>query len=181
MRYYQNILLKNGTECCLRSATESDGQAVIDNFRLTHAQTDYLLTYPEEKHSTALQESQSLKQKAESKNEAELLAVVDDVIAGTAGIEAIGTKYKIRHRARLGISIAKEFWGLGIGGALMSACIKCARDAGYLQLELDVVAENARAISLYKKLGFIEYGRNPKGFYSRTSGFQEIVYMRLEL
>ena len=63
----------------------------------------------------------------------------------------------------------------------MEACIKCAKEAGYVQLELNVVAENTRAISLYKKEGFVEYGRNPKGFKSRTSGFQEVIYMLLEL
>lgn len=40
------------------------------------------------------------------------------------------------HRAEFGISIAKEFWGLGIGQALTAACIDCARKAGYAQLEL---------------------------------------------
>ena len=61
------------------------------------------------------------------------------------------------------------------------ACIECARAAGYVQLELNAVAENARALSMYEKAGFVEYGRNPKGFYSRLSGFQEVVHMRLEL
>lgn len=63
----------------------------------------------------------------------------------------------------------------------MDACIECAKKAGYLQLELDVVADNDRAIALYKSAGFREYGRNPRGFQSRTAGFQEVVYMRLEL
>ena len=39
-------MLKDGRECCLRNGEESDAQAVIDNFNLTHAQTDYLLSYP---------------------------------------------------------------------------------------------------------------------------------------
>ncbi len=63
----------------------------------------------------------------------------------------------------------------------MEVCIQCAKDAGYLQLELDVVADNERAVSMYKKEGFVEYGRNPKGFRSRITGFQELVSMRLEL
>ncbi len=46
------------------------------------------------------------------------------MIAGTAGIEAVGAKYKVRHRAEFGISVAKEYWGLGIGRALLNACIK---------------------------------------------------------
>ena len=59
--------------------------------------------------------------------------------------------------------------------------MECARQAGYAQLEISVVAENERAISMYEKAGFQEYGRNPKGFHSRITGFQEVVYMRLEL
>ena len=50
-----------------------------------------------------------------------------------------------------------------------------------VQLELDVVAENARAISMYQTAGFVEYGRNPKGFRSRNAGYQELISMRLEL
>jgi len=44
-----------------------------------------------------------------------------------------------------------------------------------------VVAENTRAISMYERAGFVEFGRNPKGFNSRTAGFQELIYMRREL
>lgn len=65
--------------------------------------------------------------------------------------------------------------------ALLEACIECAKKAGYVQAELNVVADNASAISLYKKEGFVEYGRNPKGFCSRTVGWQEVVLMRLVL
>ena len=181
MRYYQEILLKDGKEACLRNGTASDAKAVFENFNLTHEETDYLLSYPDENSFNVEQEGQFLEQKTESENEIEIIAVVDGKVAGTAGIEAVGTKYKVKHRAEFGISVAKEYWGLGIGKALMEACIKCAKEAGYTQLELDVVAENTRAISLYKREGFVEFGRNPKGFRSRTSGFQELVYMRLEL
>ena len=63
----------------------------------------------------------------------------------------------------------------------MEACIECAKRAGYTQLELSVVAENERAIGMYHNAGFVEIGRNPKGFYSRISGYQELVMMALEL
>ena len=181
MQYHKIITLKNGKECCLRNAVEDDGQAVLAVFNLTHEQTDYLLSYPDESSLTVEQESQFLKGKTESGNEIEMIAVVDGVVAGMAGIEAVGSTYKVRHRAEFGISIAQEFWGLGIGQSLTKACIECARNAGYQQLELEVVAENNRAVSLYQKAGFVEYGRNPKGFHSRISGFQEVIFMRLEL
>lgn len=181
MKYSQKLLMKNGKEAYLRNGVASDGSAVFDNFNLTHAETDYLLSYPDENTFDAEQEGQFLEKKAASINEIEIVAFVDGKVVGTAGIEAVGTKYKVKHRAEFGISVLKEYWGLGLGRALMEACIKCAKEAGYVQLELNVVAENERAVSLYKKMGFLEYGRNPKGCYSRTSGFQEVVYMLLEL
>ena len=181
MKYNKIIPLNNGTECCLRNGTESDSQFVLDHFKLTHGETDYLLTYPDENTFSVAQESQYLKEKAESEREIELLAIVDGVIAGTAGIEAIGTKYKVRHRAELGISVVKKYGGLGIGKALLTSCIECAKTAGYSQLELKVVAENERAVSMYERAGFVECGRNPKEFCSRTAGFQEVISMRLEL
>ena len=144
-------------------------------------QTDNLLTYPEENTLTATQEGEYLQAKTESPNEVEILAIVDGKVTGTAGINAVGGCYKLQHRAEFGISIAKEFWGLGIGQALTAACIDCAHKAGYAQLELDVVADNASALALYKKFGFVEYGRNPKGFRSRNTGYQELVLMRLAL
>ena len=181
MKYHRVITLKNGTECCLRNGTESDSQAVLDNFNLTHGETDYLLSYPDENTFDAEKEKQYLKEKLKSPNEVEIVAIIDDTVVGTAGIDAVGSRYKVRHRAEFGISIARKYWGLGIGQALTFACIECAKIAGYTQLELEVVADNTRAIAMYQKAGFVEYGRNPKGFQSRTAGFQEIVYMRLEL
>ena len=64
---------------------------------------------------------------------------------------------------------------------MMEGLIECAKNAGYRQVELDVRADNKSAIALYKKLGFVEYGRNPMGFNSRLTGLEELVYMRLEL
>ena len=181
MKYNQKIFLKNGKEAWLRNGDAADGRIVYDVFNATHAETDYLLTYPDENSFDPEQEAQFLEGKTSSPDEIEIIAMVDGRVAGTAGIEAVGRCYKDKHRAEFGISILKEYWGLGLGKALTKACIQCAKEAGYAQLELNVVAENSAAISLYKSLGFIEFGRNPRGFNSRTSGYQELVYMLLEL
>lgn len=181
MEYHQKILLKNGKEALLRNGVRTDGEAVFEQFNRTHDETDFLLSYPDENSYNAVQQGEVLEQKTNSPREIEILAIVDGQVVGTAGIEAIGSKYKVNHRAEFGISILKAYWGLGIGKALLEACIVCAKEAGYTQLELDVVAENESAISLYRKKGFVEFGRNPRGFRSRISGYQELVYMRLEL
>ena len=107
--------------------------------------------------------------------------MADGRVVATAGIDAVGTRDKLRHRAEFGVSVLRAYWGLGLGRALTEACIQCAKEAGYEQLELTVVAENERAIALYRKAGVVEFGRNPRGFRSRTSGYQEIVHMLLAL
>ena len=173
--------MKNGKEAWLRNGDAADGEAVYELFNRTHAETDYLLSYPDENSFDPQQEAQFLKKKTESPNEIEILAVVDGKIVGSAGIGAVGSKDKVRHRAEFGISVLREHWGLGLGKALTLACIECAKAAGYAQLELEAVAENRTALALYESVGFAEYGRNPRGFRSRLTGWQEIVLMRLEL
>ena len=181
MKYTKTVILKDGRTCILRNGTEQDGQSLLDIFNLTHAQTDYLLSYPDESAMTAEQEAQFLKEKEESENEIELLAILGGSVVGSAGFGCVGKQEKVKHRAEFGISVDKAYWGLGIGRALMEACIECARKAGFVQMELEVAAENEKALALYKSVGFKEYGRNPKGFRSRLSGWQELVLMRLDL
>ena len=49
----------------------------------------------------------------------------------------------------------KEFWGLGIGSAMFKEMIEQAKNNNdVLQIELEVIEGNERAIALYKKFGF---------------------------
>lgn len=181
MKYTKTLILKDGRDAIIRNGVGADGPALYDNIIETHLETDYMLSYPDESTFNGEKEAKLLEEKTASDNEIELVVFVDGKVAGSAGISSIGDKYKIKHRADFGIGLLKEYWGLGLGSALMEACIECARKAGYLQIELEAVAENERALALYKKMGFVEFGRNPRGFNSRASGYQELVYMRLEL
>ena len=181
MRYAKTVLLKSGVELLVRNAVASDARAVRDIMQRTHAETDYLLSYPDEQSVDDEQEARSLAETERSDNEVELVAVVDGRIVGSAGVTAVGGRRKLAHRARFGISVLKDYWGMGIGRVVMEASIDCARRAGYTQIELDVVAGNERAVSLYRRAGFEEYGRNPRGYRSVSSGYQELVHMRLEL
>ena len=112
MQYDQTIITPKGLIVHIRNGVTSDGSAVLENFDLTHAETDYLLSYPDENHFDAEQESRYLEKKETSPNEIELIAFVDGKVAGTAGIDAIGAQYKVTHRAEFGVSILKEYWGL---------------------------------------------------------------------
>ena len=181
MRYTKTVLLAGGVELLVRNAVASDARALRETTQRTHAETDYLLSYPDEQSVDDEQEARSLEETERSGNEVELIAVIDGRIVGSAGVSAVRSRRKVAHRARFGISILKEYWGMGIGRVLMESCIDCARRAGYAQLELEVVAGNERAVSLYRRAGFEEYGRNPRGYRSAAAGYQELVHMRLEV
>ena len=181
MHYEKTIKLKDGRRCLIRNATSDDAEDVLSNLKKAHEETNFLLTYPDEKGFSIEEEKSFLRQKEESDVEVELCALVGNVIVGLAGVSVIGAREKIRHRAELGVSIEKDFWRLGIGSELTAACIDCGIKAGFHQLELEVVGDNRNEIALYKKMGFIEYGRNPRGFISRKSEYQELILMRLEL
>ena len=181
MQYKNIIKLKDGKECLIGNATAHDAEEVLALYNKVNNETNFLLKYPDEKGFSIEEEKSFLSQKEESAAEVQLCALVGDVIVGLASVSTIGAREKIRHRAELGVSIEKDYWSLGIGSALTAASIECAISAGYQQLELEVVLDNKNAIALYKKMGFIEYGRNPRGFASRSSGYQELILMRLEL
>lgn len=181
MQYRRTVKLKDGSECVLRNGTEADAKAVLDVFNLTHEQTDFLGSYPEESTLTVEGEAVFLKKQTESDNAIEILAEIEGKAVGLAGISCVRPREKTRHRAEFGISVDEAYWRLGIGRALTEACIECAKAAGYAQVELSVVADNAQAIALYESFGFREYGCNPMGFRSRKTGWQELIDMRLVL
>ena len=181
MRYVAMVALTGGVELLVRNAVASDARALRETMSRTHSETDYLLSYPDEQGTDEEREARLLEETERSGNEVELVAILDGRIVGSAGVAAAGSRRKVAHRARFRISVLQEYWGMGIGRVLMESCIDCARRAGYTQLELDVVADNERAMSLYRRAGFEEYGRNPRGYRSASAGYQELLHMRLEL
>ena len=115
MRYAKTVLLTGGVELLVRNAVVSDARALRETMQRTHAQTDYLLSYPEEQGGNDEQEARSLEETERSGNEVELIAVIDGRIVGSAGVSAVRSRRKVAHRARFGISVLKDYWGMGIG------------------------------------------------------------------
>ena len=66
---------------------------------------------------------------------------------------------RIAHVGLVGIGLRPDATGLGLGRALMLALIEWSRRVGISRLELDVLADNHRAIMLYTSLGFRSEGR----------------------
>lgn len=181
MIYFKETTTKNNRPLLLRSAEESDAEAYLAYYHAAHSETDFLTTYPDESRHDAEDMARRLAQAKDSADSVEICAFADGQLVGSAGVNMVRNRDKTRHRAQFGISVVRQFWGVGIGQALTQAAIDMARQMGYLQLELEVVAENEAAIHLYEKLGFAEFGRNPLAFRTRQGRWQEVVLMRLVL
>ncbi|HUN93523.1 MAG TPA: GNAT family N-acetyltransferase [Burkholderiaceae bacterium] len=84
-----------------------------------------------------------------------LVAEVGGAVAGSAGLHAVGHNLRRRHAMVLGISVARQMQGRGVGAALMKALTEYADGwAGVLRIELTVWPDNERAMALYRKFGF---------------------------
>ncbi|MFD3561749.1 GNAT family N-acetyltransferase [Streptomyces sp. NPDC058686] len=59
------------------------------------------------------------------------------------------------------IAVDSAAQGRGVGRALTAALVADARRAGIEVLTLDARGDNSNALSLYRSLGFTEYGRLP--------------------
>lgn len=83
----------------------------------------------------------------------------------------------MRHRCTVGISLYREFWGMGIGTALLEALLSAAGAAGYEQAELEAVSTNEAAVGLYKKLGFDVTGTLPRAFKYKDGTYADFLFM----
>lgn len=105
-----------------------------------------------------------------------LTAWVGGQLAGVCGIDRRGASTRTCHRGGFGITVAKKFRNQGVGRQIALATLDTARVAvpGLRLIELEVFANNPAAIGLYKKLGFKQYGRLPKGLKYKGKFVDEI-------
>lgn len=109
--------------------------------------------------------------------ELHLVAERDGQVLGSAGLHPTGPALRRRHVAMLGISVARSHQGQGVGYALMRGLIDYAdRWAQVLRIELTVFADNARAVALYERCGFLHEGR-ARAFALRDGRYEDVLYM----
>ena len=157
----KEILLPKGERAVLRSPEPEDADALIRYMKKTTTETPFLLRNPEEIHMTLEEERAFLLRRKESERELMLLAEIHGVHAGSASLSSVSSLQRLRHRCSLAIALYKEYWGLGLGRAMLNTLLEQAVQLGYEQAELQVVTGNERAIALYQSLGFTICGTQP--------------------
>jgi putative acetyltransferase len=104
-----------------------------------------------------------------------LCAELDGRVVGHAGLEVAPPRRA--HSAGLGLSVHDAWQGRGVGKALMAALVECAdRSLGLRRIELTVFADNAPAIALYRRFGFVEEGRS-RGYAMRDGVLADVLHM----
>lgn len=121
-------------------------ESISDFYRKAATQTDYLGIY-EDEYTYNLNLD----------NDLMILAYTDQIV-GIVTIQ-VSTRRKNLHVGTLAIAIDKHYSGKGIGKTLMSKAIGWFNSNERLtRLQLFVRTDNSKAISLYKKLGFMTEG-----------------------
>lgn len=177
----RTVTLKDGRTCLLRSPTGADAEQMLEYMHIMLDETPYLCQSAAEFAVSAEQEAEFLEKTLAQERALMLSAFDGERIVANCDFRACGAAGRTRHRAALGISILREYWNNGLGSLLMDALITAARAAGYEQLELDVVAANRRAISLYLKHGFSVYGTRPHGLHYDDGTYADEYLMAKQL
>ena len=106
-----------------------------------------------------------------------LVAVLDGEVVGSAGLHPAGPALRRRHVMSLGIAVAAQAQGRGVGTALMAALLDYADNWGQvLRIELTVFVDNERAVELYKRNGFEIEGRM-RGYALRNGRYVDTYAM----
>ncbi len=170
--------LDDGREVIFGFAEKSDAKEILSYLKKVGTETDFLTFGIEGVGVDVEKEEEVITRFARAVTSAMYVGKVDGKIICIGTLSA-NAKSRFSHNAEIGISVLRDFWGKGIGKFLMNLLIDFAKSTGHIKnLVLSVIAENERAISLYKSLGFIEVGRLSKYFFVNGKYLDEITMQK---
>ncbi|MGH8846759.1 MAG: GNAT family N-acetyltransferase [Polaromonas sp.] len=107
-------------------------------------------------------------------------AFVNGELAGMVGLNR-ETRLKNRHKATLvGMYVADEYTGRGIGRALVDTVLQDARACGVELIVLTVTDGNREACALYTRAGFLPFGTEPDAIRVNGISFgKQHMYLQL--
>lgn len=167
-----------GTEVIIREATPGDAAGLIEYLNRAGGESDFLTLGEDEFDLSEAEEADFLRKCSSDAGQVYFVAVVDSEIVGTLHC-ASGRRPRMRHACEFGMSVAKAYWGQGIGSLLVDALVDWALDCGFVtKINLRVPADNDRAIRLYERKGFVHEGKMSRGMRVNGSYFDLVVMGR---
>lgn len=114
-----------------------------------------------------------------TKEQASIVAVQDDRVIGHLSVSREESPVT-RHVASIGMAVASDWRGKGVGSALMAEAVRWAREMSIEKLALSVYPDNDPALALYRKFGFQEEGCLT-GHSKKSIGYRDEIVMELWL
>lgn len=160
----------------VREARPADAAALLTYIRRVFAEPGVnLITAPDEFQLTVDGETRFIAELAAADNSLYLLAEHDGEIIGQLTLQG-GKRRSIHHATTLGITVAKEWRGQGVGRRLMDRAIEYARASGVIKrVELHVFTRNQPAIHLYEQFGFETEGVLRRAVFRDGEYLDELV------
>ncbi|MFO7883122.1 MAG: GNAT family N-acetyltransferase [Kosmotogaceae bacterium] len=176
-----NKTIRVNEHIIIREATPDDAKRLIEYVKKVSGETDFLTFSPEEFKTTIEKQKKYLKKYSERDNCLAIIAVDDkDRVIGMLDFDG-GPKLRTKHSGEFGITVLKEYWGMGIGKTMVSYLITWAKNLGTVRkIDLKVRSDNKRAIDLYKRMGFEIEGEISR-FFCIDGSFYSILCMGLKI
>ncbi len=166
------------TAITIREARPEDAAAILAYLKQIGGETDNLTFGGEGLPISVADEEEHIRRMAADPHSVHYLALQDGAIVGDGSLR--GLSRRMSHRAEFGLSVARAAWGQGIGRALLARMIDYAKTHGIELINLEVRADNARAIRLYEKFGFRPIGVSP-AYFKIGHEYADVLSMYLDL
>lgn len=173
----RSYILPDGRKIIIKSAGPEDVLKIKLHREKVCGETHFLAREPEDGPWNLEMIRARFERVANDDREFMVDAYLGDELIGELGITNAGTHLKYLHRAYLGMSILQDFTGNGLGSFMMATALKQARENGYEQVELGVYSDNLIARHMYSKMGFKEYGMNPRAFKLPDGSYNDEIIM----
>lgn len=170
----------NGHELLLRNARSEDADMLIAYLKTVCEESKFLVKEPEEITFTPEEEQNFIASQNESPCNLMLLGFLDGEYVGNCSFSGNSVS-RFHHRAGMGIALYQKYTGMGIGGIMIERLLETAKKIGIEQMELEVAADNERAISLYRKLGFEVFGTFPDNMKYKDGSYADAYWMMKKL
>ncbi len=172
------VALPSGFSVTIRSARIADAPALCTYLTTLWMDVDaFNITAPGEIIPTVAMEIQWIQTHLDAADQLALVVETADNIIGLADMEA-GSRLRMAHSARLGISLADGWRNQGIGTALMRALLDWATMHPVIEkVTLAVLASNLRALHVYQSLGFLEEGREYRAIWYEDGTYVDGMLM----
>ena len=148
----------------IREAVPDDAEKMISYLNQVGGESDNLLHGKNEFAVPVEGVKRKLAMSKDSENSVVLIALENDEIIARAEIDGY-YQARIRHRAMFSISVRKDYWDQGIGTEMIENIFEQAKKMKIRIIELEVIADNVRAIHLYHKMGFVDIGTYKDYFF----------------